>query len=467
MFRLFPLVALVAPSVVQAHPMGTMSINRSALVQVFPDETAVLYAVDFAEVPSTKENRRAESMGIEEYAATRMDELLKGVVMRFGDQEAPLVVEGCTASITPGEGDLPIVGLLCTLHAEASPFGPITLEDHNFAKIVGWREIAFVGQGVAVGEAEPPFALRDSAVPFATSPENMTLSAARAKVGVEGVPLASDQGPVEAESAMTKLITGDLSLRFAILALISSVFLGAGHALAPGHGKTVVAAYLVGSRGTVMQALLLGLTVTITHIASVLMLGIVTLALSEYVVASQLYPWIGVGSGLGVVAVGGGLLRTRLRHRHAHAHGGHTHEHEHEHEHEHGHDHLGHDHHHGADGHTHIHLDASGEPVSLAQLLILGITGGAVPCPSALVVLLAAIALHRIWFGLFLIVAFSFGLALVLMIIGVLVVRAKKLLDRFSGSSQTFAWLPVASAIVVIVLGVGIALQSASEGGLL
>ncbi|MBT3219963.1 MAG: hypothetical protein HN348_12810 [Proteobacteria bacterium] len=469
MHRLFPLIALVVPNIVQAHPMGTMSINRSALVQLYPDETSVLYAVDFAEVPSTAENRRAESLGVDEYAAARIDELLKGIVMQFGDQEVPLTVGGCTASITPGEGDLPIVGLLCTLHADAAPLGPIVIEDHNFSKIVGWRELAFVGEGVDVGEAEPPLALRDSAVPFATFPENMTLSSARAVVGVAGAPLASSEKPAEAEStAMTKLITGDLSLRFALLALITAVFLGAGHALAPGHGKTIVAAYLVGTRGTVMQALLLGLTVTITHISSVLILGVVTLVLSEYVVASQLYPWIGVGSGLGVVAVGAGLLRSRLQHRHAHTHGGHTHIHGHDHDHDHDqNDPQGHDHHHGADGHTHVHLDESGEPVSLGQLLVLGITGGAVPCPSALVVLLAAIALHRIWFGLFLIVAFSLGLASVLIIIGVLVVRAQNLLDRFSRSGRSITWLPVASAIVVIVLGVGIALQSAREGGLL
>ena len=114
-----------------------------------------------------------------------------------------------------------------------------------------------------------------------------------------------------------------------------------------------------------------------------------------------------------------------------------------------------------------MHHDDRGEPVSLRRLLVLGVTGGAVPCPSALVVLLSAIALHRLVFGMLLIVAFSVGLAGVLMAIGVLVVRASGLLERMSGAGKAAAWLPMVSAAVVMALGLGIAWQSALEGGLL
>lgn len=281
---------------------------------------------------------------------------------------------------------------------------------------------------------------------------------------------------------------GALSPRFVIVALILAMGLGAGHALSPGHGKTVVAAYLVGSRGTVGQALLLGLTVTATHVSSVLLLGAVTLWLSQYVVAEALYPWIGVGSGLGVVLVGAGLLRSRWRVWRARKAaaveaitGMIVHDHDHGHDRGHVHDYpvaTGHlrvpsaeggwlEHEHGPGGHDHVHHDDHGEPVSLRRLLVLGVTGGAVPCPSALVVLLSAIALHRVVFGMLLIVAFSVGLALVLMAIGVLVVRASGLLDRMSGASRAAAWLPLVSAVVVMALGLGIAVQSAREGGLL
>ncbi len=486
----------LAPTLASAHPMGTLSTNRSALLVLRPTETALRYTIDFAEVPSVAETERASSLGADAYAAARMSELLPALHLSVDGADQPLTVNRCFESGGRGEGGLPTVLLICELCADAIHAGRVRLEDDNFAGSPGWREMRVLGNGVDVGRGDPAEAVGegDTPLPFGGTTEEMTRTSVEATAGVSDaatVVTGSGTAATRAPDPLAALVSAtDLSSRFIGLALLSALVLGAGHALSPGHGKTVVAAYLVGSRGTVLQALLLGLTVTATHVSSVLLLGAVTLWLSQYVVAAELYPWIGVASGAGVIAVGGGLLRSRWKTWRAYkaravelAAAAITDDRHHHHGRAHGHE-TGHgpgssptplpvdnggwlDHSHGPDGHEHIHVDDAGEPVSLQRLLMLGITGGAVPCPSALVVLLAAIALHRILFGMLLIISFSVGLAAVLMAIGVLVVRAQGLLSRLSGANKAAAWLPVASACVVMLLGFGIAFQSAREGGLI
>jgi ABC-type nickel/cobalt efflux system permease component RcnA len=239
--------------------------------------------------------------------------------------------------------------------------------------------------------------------------------------------------------------------------------LGAAHALTPGHGKTIVAAYLVGSRGTLKHAAFLGAMVTFTHTVTVFLLGLATLFLFQYVVPQKVTQVLGAISGLSIVAIGGWMLYKRLRgasHAHSHQHDRHAHDqHDHSHEqhdHEHVHHHHEHDHHHhhgqdhshGPGGHTH-----TPEEVSWSGLVALGTSGGLVPCESALVLLLTAIALRRVGLGLLLLVSFSLGLALVLMAIGVFVIYAKNLLPEGTGGNPLFRWVPVASAAVVLVLG--------------
>jgi nickel/cobalt exporter len=230
--------------------------------------------------------------------------------------------------------------------------------------------------------------------------------------------------------------------------------LGAAHALTPGHGKTIVAAYLVGSRGTLKHAAFLGGMVTFTHTISVFLLGLATLFLFQYVVPQKVTQVLGAISGLSIVAIGGWMLYKRLRraqHSHDHAH---DHDHGHHHHHDHGHDHHHHDHPHE---HTHSHTHMP-EEISWSGLVALGVSGGLVPCETALVLLLTAIALRRVGLGLLLLVSFSLGLALVLMAIGVLVIYAKNLLPSGSGGNPFFRpvvqWMPVASAAVVMLLGV-------------
>jgi ABC-type nickel/cobalt efflux system permease component RcnA len=257
--------------------------------------------------------------------------------------------------------------------------------------------------------------------------------------------------------------------------------LGALHALEPGHGKTVVAAYLVGSHGTPRHALLLGLIVTLTHTAGVYALGLITLYASQYVVPERLYPWLGLISGLLVAALGVSLLWRRgvdLVRARRHVATPHTHAHDHPHPYAHAHayshtspqhgmtpqEHArAHDHQHH--GHHHAPLDGT---VSFRQLLALGITGGIVPCPAALVVLLSAVALQRIGFGLLLIVAFSAGLALVLIAIGLMMLYAQRFMARWQGDGLLLQrWLPLTSAALITCFGLVMVVQAIGITGIL
>ncbi|MFH1807134.1 MAG: sulfite exporter TauE/SafE family protein [Pseudomonadota bacterium] len=280
------------------------------------------------------------------------------------------------------------------------------------------------------------------------------------------------------EDSLLRLVSRrELGPGVVFLALLLALALGALHALAPGHGKTLVAAYLVGRRGTVGHAAVLGLVVTATHIASVVVLGVITLWLSSRILPERLLPWLELASGLLILGMGLWMLVLRWRDwrrlmsagSHGHEH---THDHAHDHTHDHAHDHT-HDHAHGrahAHGHDHAHDHShviqrdGGQPVGYWELLVLGITGGMVPCPSALVVLLTAVALQRIAFGLLLIAVFSLGLALVLITIGILVVKAQRVLEHMNLGARWLAPLPVVSALVITALGVLLLVQSLRAG---
>jgi ABC-type nickel/cobalt efflux system permease component RcnA len=271
-------------------------------------------------------------------------------------------------------------------------------------------------------------------------------------------------------NSFTELIaTEQLGLGIILIALGVAAGLGAFHALEPGHGKTLVAAYLVGSRGTVKHAFLLGLIVTAAHTAGVYLLGAVTLYASRYIVPGQLYPWLGVISGVMITSLGAVLLVRRYRgkdglsnhhhHHRDHSHGPDDHDHHHHHRHEHGHSHdLG-----------HMHRDHDlDRQVSLRELLTLGISGGIVPCPAALVVLLSAVSMQRIGFGLLLIVAFSVGLAAVLITIGLLMVSARQFMSRFQVNSRlTTRWLPLTSSAFILVFGIALTVQALQTTGIL
>ena len=277
----------------------------------------------------------------------------------------------------------------------------------------------------------------------------------------------ADDGETDALSDMLR--SEELSLGLIAGALALALFLGAAHALEPGHGKTIVAAYLIGSRGTVGNALFLGGIVTFTHTFSVILLGLVALFASQYIHPEQIFPWLGTASGLLIIGLGTWLLVNHLRgrgfgHSHEEEHHGH---HDHSHEEEHHHDHPHGEHHHSHEEEHHGHSHEIPSKVTLGSLLTLGISGGIVPCPGALVILLLAVALHRIAFGLLLLVAFSVGLAAILIAIGVLIVKARPLVERFSGDGRWIQRLPIASAVVIIVVGCAITLGTLMDSGVI
>ena len=311
------------------------------------------------------------------------------------------------------------------------------------------------GSGVA---GPPPPGAGAAAVPAVWQEEGNVVAA------------AEEEGETDALSDMLR--SEELSLGLILGALALALFLGAAHGLEPGHGKTVVAAYLVGSRGTVGNAMFLGGVVTFTHTFSVLMLGLVALFATQYVQPEQIFPWLGTASGVLIMALGIWLFAGHVKRLGGH---GHPHHHHHHGDHDHGHHDHGHhdhgdhdhgheeDHHHHGHGHTHSHEIP--DRVTLGSLLALGISGGIVPCHGALVILLLAVALHRIAFGLLLLLAFSFGLAAVLIAIGVLMVKARPLVDRFSGDSKWIQRLPLVSSVVIIVVGLGITVKTLMGSG--
>jgi nickel/cobalt exporter len=277
------------------------------------------------------------------------------------------------------------------------------------------------------------------------------------------------------EDLLAMLQAGELSVPLVVGALVAVMVWGAGHALTPGHGKTIVAAYLIGSRSTPWHALYLGLTVTLTHTLGVFALGLVALFASSYVLPEQLYPWLGAVSGLIVVGLGGTLLWRRVRpllvrrepdHHHGTHHHGHDHlDHEHLHDHEHGHPH-GHEHHHTHDHeHRHSHLPpgADGSAVTWRSLLGLGISGGLLPCPSALVLLVTAVSINRAALGMVLVVAFSLGLAGVLTTGGLLFVKGSRLVQRLPRVTAWGQLLPAASALIIMVIGVWLTAEALSR----
>ncbi len=313
----------------------------------------------------------------------------------------------------------------------------------------------------------------------------------------------ADEGHEHSGDRIKELINRPLTLQLAIAALVISFVLGGLHALTPGHGKAIVAAYLVGSKGRVIDAVFLGLVVTFTHTFSVIALGVVMLVAQEFA-PEDIVPWLSLFSGILIVGIGAWLLAKNMKqyytggahsqshghqHPHGHDHGhshdhnhshddGHSHAHDHDHDHghddEHSHDHdhdHGHSHDHDHDhGHTHshggrTHSHVPPERTSFWGLLSLGISGGIVPCVDALIGLLFAISLNKLVWGLIILSAFSLGLAAVLVAIGILMVMAKPLMERFTGEGVWLQRLPIFSAAVVILLGAVLVFKAINSVG--
>ena len=392
------LAALAAPAAASAHPLGNFTVNRFSRIEVAGPRVYVRYVLDLAEIPT--------------FQAGRIDP--RAYARRIA-RRAELTVDGRRARLVPIETALahpPGAGGLPTTRFEVILRGPrlhgrsaVVYHDRNYADRIGWKEIV-VGNAPSRSHelrAYPKDLLR---APLDITTVRTSLvpgsdPGARPHVTRGASLRAPDR---VADSAFASLIARDhLGFWVVLASLAAALFWGAAHALSPGHGKTIV---------------------TATHTAGVFALGFVTLLLSGFIVPEELYPWLNLVSGLLVVAIGISVLRSRLRHRR------HAHNHPHEHD------------------------------LSMRSLVSVGISGGLLPCPSALVVLLAAISLHRVGFGLLLIVAFSAGLALTITGIGLVAVVARSAFRRLSFEGRALSLLPTLSALVILAAGIGMTVRA-------
>jgi ABC-type nickel/cobalt efflux system permease component RcnA len=382
--------------------------------------------------------------------ARKRAEVAKRLTLTVGGRSVALVEDGrATLTHPPGQGGLRTTRVELLLSARVSNPRDVVVRDATFAGRVGWKAIVVApGDGTAVRSSvpasDPTNGLRRYPQDLLKSPSDVRIARLAAAPG-NGTVSAPDSKRIAAErdraadNGFTRAFSDAAAGKGVLLLLLVTAFgWGAVHALSPGHGKTMVAAYLVGTRGTPRHAMLLGATVTITHTIGVFALGFVALALSQYVLPEQLYPWLNLVSGALVVIVGVSVLRGRLRKRTAH---------EHQH-HEFGH---GHAHGHGRSGHGHSHAPPA--RLSMRGLLALGASAGLIPCPSALVVLLGAVAQGQIALGMILIVAFSLGLAATLVSLGLAVVLAARSFTRLRPPGRLISALPTASALVIVVVG--------------
>ena len=430
-------LALAAAPGASAHPLGNFSINHLSTVSVSADHVDVRYILDQAEIPTVQER----SLGPAGVLAKKRAEVDRRLVLLVDGRRVALVSAGePRLSFPDGAGGLKTTRVELPLRAVVDHPHRVELRDGTFPGRIGWKAVVSApGHGTAVRSDAPtgdptgglrrypqdllssPLDRRDAA--FSVAPGDGTLVAPKGEHGGIAESRAQSDG-------FAGLFADAASGQGVLLLLLLAAFgWGALHALSPGHGKAMVAAYLVGTRGSARHAVALGATVTVTHTIGVFALGVVTLALSQYVLPEDLYPWLTLTSGLLVVVIGAGVLRKRVQKAHSHS-------------------------------HSHSH---GPEELGWRGLLGMGAAAGLIPCPSALVVLLAAISQHEVALGLLLITAFSLGLAGTLTGLGLVVVSARRWIPPRLAAGRLAAVLPAASALLIV--GVGCVLTAKAVPG--
>jgi nickel/cobalt exporter len=451
---------LATVSLALAHPMGNFSVSHYSGITINRSSIDVRYLLDIAEIPTFQEMQQSDTHS-PAYLTAKSVELVNGLHLTLNGRPLALRVIKQNAIFPPGAGNLPTMKLGFLYRAQlpevcASSKCQLEYRDENLPDSIGWKEVVVrTGKEVRLANSTAPSQDRSGELSnYPTGLLNSPPQVLQAKV-VFGVPpvvvakprveqlalqpqpqprpdmeIKPNVQPTPRNKFTELMATEDISFGFAMIAALIAAGLGALHALEPGHGKTIVAAYLVGSKGTTRHALLLGTVVTISHTAGVYLLGGVTLYAQKYILPERLYPLFGVLSGILIAGMGCYIFLQRFV---------------------------------GAEfAHTHDH------GVRPRQLLVLGVTGGIVPCPAALVVLLSAVALHRVAFGLFLILAFSAGLAAVLIAMGIAAVQAGQMISRVRLEGPLIQrWLPLGSAALVSLFGCAIAVQGLMAAGVL
>jgi ABC-type nickel/cobalt efflux system permease component RcnA len=488
----------------EAHPLGNFTVNTYSGLVVRPDSISVDFVVDMAEIPAYQTRQdtgigdgTADGAPAVQFRSRECDQMAGRISLQAGGRPLALQVVSTSLSFPPGQAGLSTLRLTCSLLS--GPTGQsarVTYRSDNFTDRVGWREITAAGDRMRLLGSDAPATsvsarlttypanlltspLDQRQASFTVQPGGPPLQGASAPAAAPSSPLP--RGVDQATQAFTSFVGRHrFTAAFALVALALSLLLGAVHALAPGHGKTVMAAYLVGQRGSFRQAAVIALTVTLTHTAGVLALGL-AISASLIVAPERLYPWLGLASGVMLAAIGVGVLARsiRLRRRRAapHAAGhaehehdaGHAHEYASEHASGHRHPHAGEMHTHGGRPHRHGPL-GDGQPVTWGSLLAMGFVGGFLPSPSAVVVLLGAIALGRAWFGAVLVIAYGAGMAATLTGAGLLVLHARDALERrFVGlrssrlAGMAGRLVPVGTAVVIVGVGAYLSLRGLAQ----
>ncbi|MFC0532305.1 urease accessory protein UreH domain-containing protein [Phytohabitans kaempferiae] len=436
-----PIALLLMPAApASAHPLGNFSVNQYVGLTLRPDRIDATAVVDFAEIPT-----------LQATAAPSCDDLAGSIALAVDDQPLQWTIGSAGFGYEEGTGGLRTSRLTCGLSA-AAPLSTATVTVANgyAPDRIGWREMTARGDGVRVESPLPVESASDElrtypADPLASAPDvrsatlrvtpgDGTAGAALSRPG-DGF-LAGVTAGVERH--FQELAGGRLTPAVGLLAVLLALLLGAGHAALPGHGKTVLAAYAAARRRRIRDALAVGATVTLTHTGGVLVVGLL-LATSSTLAGDRVLGYLGIVSGVIVVAVGVGMFVRRQRGHHHHHHG-HSHDHAHPHSHGHGHGRLG--------------------------LAGIGIAGGLVPSPSAIVVLLAAIGLGRTAFGVVLVLAYGVGMAATLTAVGLALVAAQRRLGRLPRLPRVAQRLtraaPAGTAALVVLVGAGVAARAAT-----
>jgi ABC-type nickel/cobalt efflux system permease component RcnA len=459
-----------------AHPLGNFTINHFSRLEVGSGKITVRYVIDMAEIPAFQElqtltggDSLPSKVQLEDFATRASAHHLEGLVVTVDGVRVILKPVSHNVELPPGAGGLP------TLRIESEFTGVINavtnavvhsvdFEDRNYAERIGWREIV-VNQaaGISVFNSSAfGSALTDELKAYPADRLASPLDERRAQFSFTTGEIPKDGGALLTRNgkAVATVLPGDklmaliavpsLTTGTALLGCLLALLLGSLHAMSPGHGKTIVGAYLIGARGTARHAAFLGLTVTLTHTMGVFALGIITLLASEYFVPERVYPVLSVFSGVMVAVIGVNLLIRRCRRLfedsdvdlHEHSHGGAT--------------------------HSHLPPNAA-ESISWKSLFAIGVSGGILPCPSALVVLLAAISLHRVGYGLLLVLAFSTGLAGALSAVGLTFIYLRRLVRPnkwFGNSGKIERALPTLSALVITCAGIAICYSALTQAGM-
>jgi nickel/cobalt exporter len=442
--------ALMIPAVAAAHPLGNITINHYAGIRVGLDQIRLDVVIDQAEIPTFEVRSRLDAdadgeLSDAEVAAAREPEC------RELATQLELTVAGSEATLTSGRADLsfplgaglPTTRLTCEyIVALPAPIatGGVEIEftDRSYEGRLGWREIVVEGDGTTVEATDGEFLTQSPSERLTRYPtDSLTALPAMSTVkfratpgGGAAPPAASPGGPaIPAEGLPAIFGATDLSPLIVLMSLLTAIALGAFHALTPGHGKTLVAASLVGSRGTALQAAGLGLAVTISHTLGILVLAALIIGAQELLPAEAVAERLPLIAAVGIVAVGAWMLVTEIRGLRTVP---------------------------GADPATH-------KTIGRRSLFALGLAGGIVPSTSALLILLGAIAAGRPAFGVVLVVAFGLGMAVVLGGVGMAVVRARSWVDRASVGTrfhEIYGYAPLAASIVVLALGAWLTAQA-------